>query len=145
MERKYLRGLEDSLAQNPHRNALKRPSNPSLRTEDKKLRGRKNRPGKTGKTTSGHKVEAEELGMIANWSHEFGYVSLHDPTTGEWHDLQTKDAPGWSLTEARKRKELYRDGNHRAYRLASREMEEIWESEQPQDEGIVEELALPED
>jgi hypothetical protein len=100
---------------------------------------------KIAKITSGYKDEAEELGLVGNWSHEFGYVSLHDPTTGEWHDLQTKDAPGWSLTEARKRKELYRDGNLRAYRLTSREMEEIWESEQPQDEGIVEEYPVEEE
>jgi hypothetical protein len=43
---------------------------------------------KTAKTT-----EAERLGLIATWSALFGYVSMHDPVTGEWHDLQTKDAP----------------------------------------------------
>ena len=39
---------------------------------------------KTDKTT-----EAARLGLVATWSGEFGYVSLHDPTTGEWHDLNT--------------------------------------------------------
>jgi hypothetical protein len=27
---------------------------------------------------------ASGLGLIATWGLEFGYVSLHDPTTGEW-------------------------------------------------------------
>ena len=70
---------------------------------------------------------------------------MHDPATGEWWDVQTKDAPSWALSEARKRKELYRDGNHRAYRLTSREMEEIWETERPPEKGIVEEHPIEED
>ena len=50
---------------------------------------------KTANTT-----EAEHLGLIATWSARFGYVSAHDPTTGEWHDLQTKDALEWAVGEA---------------------------------------------
>ncbi len=95
----------------------------------------RNPTAKTAKTPS----EAGQLGVIAMWSIEFGYVSLHDPTTGEWHDIQTKEAPSWALWEARKRKELYKDGNRKAFRLTSREMEEIWEDElTPEPEGIVE-------
>jgi hypothetical protein len=41
----------------------------------------------------------------------------------------TNDAPDWAKREAFKRKELYRDGNRKAYRLTAREMEEIWEKE----------------
>ena len=65
---------------------------------------------------------------------------MHDPTTGEWHDLHWKDAPGWARREARKRKELYGDGNRKAHRLTSREIGEIWAAEnQPaEDAGIVE-------
>jgi hypothetical protein len=97
-----------------------------------------NPPDKTDKTT-----QAAQLGLVAAWSGEFGYVSLHDPNTGEWHDLQTKDAPGWSLWEARKRKELYKGGNRKAHRLTSREMEEVWEAERPiTEEGIVEEYPV---
>jgi hypothetical protein len=59
-----------------------------------------NPPSKTSKTTNGHEVvgnnlqtpekltvktsktpEPAQLGLIAAWSAEFGYVSLHDPTT----------------------------------------------------------------
>jgi hypothetical protein len=69
---------------------------------------------------------------------------LHDPTTGEWWDLSTTDAPGWAMGEARRRKELYKSGNQRAYRLTARDMEEAWKSDQPPEEGIVEEHPLEE-
>src|SRR5215212_6412302 len=95
---------------------------------------------KTAKTT-----EAERLGLIATWSALFGYVSMHDPTTGKWHDLQTKDAPAWAVGEARRRKEQYRAGNRRAYRLTSSEIEELWRAESPVDEGIFEDHPLEED
>ena len=99
------------------------------------------RADKTDKTT-----EDLGLGLVATWSGEFGYVSLHDPTSGEWHDLHWKDAPGWAKWEARKRKELYGDGNRKAYRLTSREMAQIWEAENSSsaDEGIVEDHPVEE-
>jgi len=73
--------------------------------------------------------DAERGGLVARWSHEFGYVSLHDPTTGEWYDVATNEAPDWAKREAFKRKELYRDGNREAFRLTARELEELWEKE----------------
>jgi len=93
----------------------------------------KTRTDKTDRTS-----EAARLGLIATWSVEFGYVSLHDPTTGEWHDLKTSVAPEWAVGEAKQRKELYKSGNRRAYRLAARDMEDLWKSNQPCEEGIVE-------
>lgn len=85
---------------------------------------------------------AWHLGMIAKWSRTYGYISTHDPTTGTWHDLQIKDAPDWAKGESATRKSLYRAGEKHAYNLTSAQMEEIWESEQPQDEGIVEEYPV---
>lgn len=78
---------------------------------------------------------------------EFGYVSLHDSTSGEWHDVPTRDAPGWAKWEAGKRKELYKGGSRKAYRLTSREMGEIWKAERgPEEEkGIVEEHPVEEE
>ncbi len=70
---------------------------------------------------------------------------MHDPTTGEWHDLQTKDAPESAVGMAYRRKEQYKGGSHRAYRLTSSEMEELWRAESPVDEGIVEDRPLEED
>jgi hypothetical protein len=120
-----------------------------------------NPPSKTSKTTNGHQVEGKnlqtlekltvktsktpepaQLGLIATWSAEFGYVSLHDPTTGEWHDLKTTVAPEWAVGEARRRKELYKSGNRRAYRLSARDMEDLWKSDQPSEEGIVEDYPV---
>lgn len=31
--------------------------------------------------------EADRRGLVIKWSREPGYVALHDPTTGEWHDV----------------------------------------------------------
>jgi hypothetical protein len=101
------------------------------------------RAPKTPKTTSGYKNEAAERGLVATWAATFGYVSIHDPVTGEWHDMKTADAPDWAKAEAFKRKDLYRSGDRRAYRLTAREMEEIWEAEHPMpEEGIVEEIPI---
>jgi hypothetical protein len=116
-----------------------------------------NLPSKTSKTTKGHEVEDKnlqspekltvktsktpepaQLGLVATWSGEFGYVSLHDPTTGEWHDLKTTVAPEWAVGEAKQRKKLYKSGNRPAYRLSARDMEEVWKSDQPPEKGIVE-------
>ena len=96
--------------------------------------------------------QASELGLIARWSREFGFVSIHDPTTGEWHDLPTKETPGWARWEARKRKELSRFGGVKRL-LTSTEMEEIWQEEQAQiwetpgvtERGVVYEDYLEED
>jgi hypothetical protein len=146
VSRKYLEGLETSLATNLHRNTGNVAPNRSPGTSgatDEKCGGPKPRTRKNRKNTSGHKDEAEELGMIANWSHAFGYVSIRDPEDDTWHDLAVADAPGWALSEARKRKELYKGGEFRAYRLTSRQMEEIWEAEHPvEEEGIVEEYPI---
>jgi hypothetical protein len=120
-----------------------------------------NPPSKTSKTTNGHQVEGKnlqtpekltvktsktpepaQLGLVATWSAEFGYVSLHDPTTGEWHDLKTTVAPEWAVSEARQRKELYKSGNRRAYRLSARDMEDLWKSHQPPEAGIVEDYPI---
>jgi hypothetical protein len=89
-------------------------------------------------------ARASRLGLIAMWSREFGYISIHDPTTGEWHDLSTKEAPDWARREAFRRKELRKcEGITRT--LTASEMQEIWSEEQAKmwehpavtDKGIV--------
>ncbi len=109
---------------------------------EESLRHAKNPTVKTSKTST----EAEALGLVATWSVDFGFVSMHDPTSGEWHDLPTKEAPEWAAREARKRKELYRDGNRKAFRLTSREIGKILEAVRPvEEEGIVEEHPVEEE
>lgn len=111
-------------------------------SEDKKVsRIAVNTTSKTSNTLK----DAGRLGLVTSWSGEFGFVSIHDPTTGDWWDLQTGIAPDWAVREARKRKELYREGNRRAYRLTASEMERIWDEERaPDQEGIVEEHPVEE-
>jgi hypothetical protein len=96
--------------------------------------------------TKGDKIpppppEALERGLVATWSRVFGYVSIHDPLTGSWHDLPTDDAPRWALGEAGTRKTLWRMGDRDTYAYTSKEMAAIWERERPVpfEEGIVEE------
>ena len=89
---------------------------------------------------------ASELGLIARWSRHFGYISIHDPTTGEWHDLKAEDAPGWAKREAHKRRELRRAGDPRAHDLMREDMEEIWETEHlGKEEGIIEDHPVEEE
>jgi hypothetical protein len=131
----WLRSLKEE--ENKHNTAAasREAQNRHAARPDKKPESPVTRTDKTDKTS-----EAEDLGLVASWSVEFGFISVHDPTTGEWHDLHWKDAPGWARREARKRKEIYGAGNRRAHRLTSREMGEIWAAENPpaEDAGIVE-------
>jgi hypothetical protein len=96
----------------------------------------------TAKTAKTHS-EAEDRGLVATWATTFGFVAIHDPLTGEWHDVKTKEAPGWAIAEAGLRKRLYKGGDRRAYAHSAKKMQEVWESEHPPtaEEGIVEEFA----
>ena len=44
--------------------------------------------------------EAERRGLVATWSREPGWISLHDPLTGEWHDWPAADCFPSIVTEA---------------------------------------------
>ena len=37
--------------------------------------------------------EADRRSLVIKWSREPGYISLHDPVTGEWHDLKQSECP----------------------------------------------------
>jgi hypothetical protein len=99
-------------------------------------------------------AKAEELGLVARWGDyrkAKGHVSIHDPTSGGWHDLPWKDAPGWAQQEAVQRSSLYRSsGDAEVFNLNAAQIEAIWEEEHPTgaklvEEGIVEEHELPDD
>src|SRR5215203_3188648 len=87
-------------------------------------------PDKVPPLVKRHLDEASNLGLVARWASEFGLISIHDPTTGEWHDLPTADALGWAKKEAFKRKELNKRYGHRL--LTRYELERIWQREQAQ-------------
>ena len=79
-------------------------------------------------------------GMVAKWAdYEIakGHISMHDPGSGEWHDITYRDAQSWARWEARKRTELYRGGDRRAYELTSRQMEQIWEQDHAEPTDLI--------
>ena len=48
--------------------------------------------------------KADRRGLVIRRSRGPGYISLHDPTTGEWHDFPAKDCFPSVMAEANKRK-----------------------------------------
>lgn len=47
--------------------------------------------------------EAERRGLAIKWAKERGWISLHDPTTGEWHEVKASDCPRWIVDAANAR------------------------------------------
>lgn len=45
--------------------------------------------------------EADRRGLVVRWAKEPGYVAIHDPTTGEWHEIAASGCPPWVLENAR--------------------------------------------
>lgn len=45
--------------------------------------------------------EADRRGLVIKWSREPGYISLHDPSTGEWHEVKASECPP-SIVESAK-------------------------------------------
>lgn len=45
--------------------------------------------------------EADRRGLVIKWAREPGYIALHDPTTGEWHEVKASECPP-SIVESAK-------------------------------------------
>ena len=45
--------------------------------------------------------EAERIGLIIKWGKEPGYIAIHDPTTGDWHDVPASGCPPSVVESAR--------------------------------------------
>jgi hypothetical protein len=45
--------------------------------------------------------EAASRGLVIKWSREPGWISLHDPTTGEWHEVKASGCPPSIIESAR--------------------------------------------
>ncbi len=45
--------------------------------------------------------EADRRGLVITWAREPGYVAIHDPTTGEWHEVLASECPSWILEDAK--------------------------------------------
>lgn len=44
---------------------------------------------------------ADRRGLVIRFAREPGYLSVHDPTTGDWHELQTSSCLPWMLEDAK--------------------------------------------
>jgi hypothetical protein len=45
--------------------------------------------------------EAERIGLLIKWSKAPGYIAIHDPTTGEWHEVLASECPPWVIEDAK--------------------------------------------
>src|SRR5215217_4687232 len=76
-------------------------------------------------------ARADNLGLVATWSKAYGYVAVHDPTTGEWHDIPLQAAPQWGEGEELKRKQQWGVlKDRKAYAYTSREIETTFREEE---------------
>jgi hypothetical protein len=84
----------------------------------------------------------DTMGLAAKYAKEYGYITLHDPTTGSTVDVPFASAPDWAKDEASERRRLWRAGDRQAYSYTGAEMEERWLSAYPDepDEGLVDDL-----
>ncbi len=49
-----------------------------------------------------HNLEdTDRRGLVIRFAKEPGYLSVHDPTMGDWHELQTSNCPPWMLEDAK--------------------------------------------
>jgi TubC N-terminal docking domain len=44
---------------------------------------------------------AHRRGLVITWAREPGHVALHDPTTGEWHEVLASECLSWILEDAK--------------------------------------------
>jgi predicted metal-dependent hydrolase len=45
--------------------------------------------------------EAERLGLLIKWSKEPAFIAIHDPTTGDWHEVLASECALWVIEDAR--------------------------------------------
>ncbi len=53
---------------------------------------------------------ADRRGLVIKWAKKPGYVALHDPTTGEWHEVESSGCPPWVLEDAKAHRRWGRKG-----------------------------------
>lgn len=44
--------------------------------------------------------EAGRRGLVVEWARERGWIALHDPTTGEWHEVRASECLPWVVDAA---------------------------------------------
>lgn len=48
--------------------------------------------------------EADRRGLLIDWSRERGWIALHDPTIGEWHEVKASECLPWVVDAANARR-----------------------------------------
>jgi predicted metal-dependent hydrolase len=59
--------------------------------------------------------EANERGLIIQWNNEPGWISLHDPTSGEWHDVRPSECLPGIVESAIAQEKRLRDAANREF------------------------------
>jgi hypothetical protein len=54
--------------------------------------------------------EADRRGLIVRWSEHPTWIKLHDPTTGEWHEVRASECLPSIVTEADKHRKKRGEG-----------------------------------
>lgn len=67
--------------------------------------------------------EADRRGLIIKWAKEPGYITLHDPTTGDWHEVLASECPPWVLDAAKAHSRRKKDRETTSDKAQSRALE----------------------
>ena len=54
--------------------------------------------------------EADRRGLVIEWAKERSWIALHDPTTGEWHEVSASECLPWVVGAANARTRQPRGG-----------------------------------
>ncbi|WP_119068749.1 hypothetical protein [Rubrobacter indicoceani] len=47
---------------------------------------------------------AAKRGLVIRYAKERGYIAVHDPATGEWHEVPASGCPAWVIEDAKSRR-----------------------------------------
>ncbi len=66
--------------------------------------------------------EADRRGLVIRWARERGWIALHDPTTGEWHEIRASECSPGIVEAASSRRRKVRGYGHGAAGTGGREL-----------------------
>src|SRR5829696_4361487 len=57
--------------------------------------------------------EANRRGLVIRWAKERGWIALHDPTTGEWHEVRARECLPGVVNSANAHRRTSQDANQK--------------------------------
>jgi len=57
--------------------------------------------------------EANKRGLVVRWAKEPGWIALHDPTTGEWHEVRAAECLPGVVNSANAHRRSSQDANQK--------------------------------